>query len=244
MYERQDRPHHGRRHRRPHLPRSGRGRGAACARLACALAGGTRQHGGAHRATAWFCAGDHRLFRCARQGPRHAGAAAPAAAARLLAGLVRGAPGAAGCGGGPGRLHQLSGRHDGRAGRQAAGAARAELGGWHGQQGVGGRGRSRVHGLSGGAQERAVGGQPAARCLHAPGGAARALCGPHRAAAPAGGGWQPGGACAQRHRAPGAGAHPAGPAPRGHTPKWRGADRATARQLRGRRCAGRADALH
>jgi hypothetical protein len=49
--------------------------------------------------------------------------AAAAPAARLLAGLVRGAPRAAGCGGGPGRLHQLSGRHDGRAGGQAAGAA-------------------------------------------------------------------------------------------------------------------------
>ena len=50
-------------------------------------------------------------------------------------------------GGRPGRLHHLPGRHDERAAGQAAGAARAELGGRHGQQGAGRRGRPRVHRL-------------------------------------------------------------------------------------------------
>ena len=53
--------------------------------------------------------------RRARQGPGHAGAAAAAPAARVLAGAAGGAPRAARRGAGPGRLHHLSGRDDGRA---------------------------------------------------------------------------------------------------------------------------------
>jgi UDP-N-acetylglucosamine--N-acetylmuramyl-(pentapeptide) pyrophosphoryl-undecaprenol N-acetylglucosamine transferase len=94
------------------------------------------------------------------------------------------------------------------AGWQAAGAARAELGGRHGQQGAGGRGRSRVHGLSRRCSRKGSGW--ATRCA-LPSRARRrrkSALPAARAAAPAGGGRQPG-ARAQRHRAPGAGADPA-----------------------------------
>jgi UDP-N-acetylglucosamine--N-acetylmuramyl-(pentapeptide) pyrophosphoryl-undecaprenol N-acetylglucosamine transferase len=53
----------------------------------------------------------------------------------------------------------------------------------------------------------------------------RAFCRPHRPAAAAGGGRQPGRPGAQRDRAPGAGADSARAAPRGHPPKWGHADR-------------------
>ena len=55
---------------------------------------------------------------------------------------------------------------------------------------------------------RPSGWEPAAHCVHAPGGTGRAFCGPHRPAAAAGGGRQPGRPGAQRDRAPGAGLIP------------------------------------
>ena len=91
-----------------------------------------------------------------------AGAAAAAPAQGLLAEHRRGAAREARRGDRPGRLHHFSGRHDERAARQAAGAARAELGGGHGQPDAGGRGRSRVHGLPERAEARQRG--SAIRC--------------------------------------------------------------------------------
>ena len=63
------RTRHGRRHRRPHLPGPRRGRGAARARLARALAGRARQHGEQAGAAARLRVRAGAVRRRARQGP-------------------------------------------------------------------------------------------------------------------------------------------------------------------------------
>jgi UDP-N-acetylglucosamine--N-acetylmuramyl-(pentapeptide) pyrophosphoryl-undecaprenol N-acetylglucosamine transferase len=101
-------------------------------------------------------------FGCARQGPVTL-ALLPLRLLRPSGRACRWCAASSRRGGGPGRLHHLSGRHDGRAAGQAAGAARAELGGRHGQQGAGRSGRPRVHGFPECAAKAPVGRQPAAQ---------------------------------------------------------------------------------
>ncbi len=196
---------HGRRHRRPHLPGAGRGRGLARARLARALAG--RRHGSPAWKASWCRRAGFAFETIDFSGVRgkgldHAGAAAAAPAAsafwQSIAVVRRVRPDVVvGLGGyiafPAGMMSVLL--------RQAAGAARAELGGRHGQQGAGRRGRPRVHRFPGRAAESAVDRQSAARRRSRPARARRALRRPQRPAEAAGGRRQPGRAGAQRRRA-------------------------------------------
>ena len=140
-------------------------------------------------------------------------------------------------GGRPGRLHHLSGRHDERAAGQAAGAARAELGGRHGQQGAGRRRRPRVHRLPERAEEGRSG--SAIRCARLscssrdPAAALRRRAAARCKLLVVGGSL---GAKALNDIVPKALALiPAGAAADGAAPERRQADRRAARQLRGRR---------
>ena len=143
--------------------RAGRGRGAARARLARPLAGRAGQHGKPAGAAARFCVRDHRLLGRARQGRQDPGRCCRCACSRpsgRASRVVRRVKPdvVIGLGG----YITFPGRHDERAAGQAAGAARAELGGRHGQPDPGGRGRPGLHGLP----QRAGQGAPgsATRC--------------------------------------------------------------------------------
>lgn len=141
-------PHHGRRHRRPHHARPGRGRCAAPARLARAVAGQSRQDGRQAGAAARHRAGAAAFRRRARQGRGCTAEAAVPAGARLCAGLVAVVGGAAGRSAGHGRLCRLSRRRHRGATRHAAGGARTERRGRHRQQVAGAHGPSRLEWFS------------------------------------------------------------------------------------------------
>lgn len=179
-------PRHGRRHRRPHLPRAVGGQAAGRARVAGGVARQRERHGRPARAQARFPAGVGAFWRRARQGPRHQVPAAAEPAACVLAEPGRGAPRASERGAGHGRLHHLSGRHDERAAGRAAGAARTEFDRGPGQSRARTRGRSRAVRLSGCAARRRVGRQSHPCRSGGAAVAAGALCRAERSAAGAG----------------------------------------------------------
>jgi UDP-N-acetylglucosamine--N-acetylmuramyl-(pentapeptide) pyrophosphoryl-undecaprenol N-acetylglucosamine transferase len=181
------------------------------------------------------------IFWPARQGRDDAAALAAAAGAGVLAGARRYCGGSSPMWSSAGRLHQLSRRHDGAAGGQAAGAARAKLGRRLANK-VLARLADRVFTAFpecfSGMFFRGWVGNPLRAAFHPAAPAVERFAGrsgPLRA----GGRRQPGRTRAQRHRAAGAGPDSRASARRCCTKAARQANRRPARQLR--RCRREAE---